>query len=115
MEAVHQNLAAGESPDSWQRLTLMEQLGNIGSEVSRALRAKEQGQEDRLHGACDRMWELFDFTIADTRFRGRLKEILRLREVLCDYFYGSNVFQLTPALLQKDFLYYGIAARRKRM
>jgi hypothetical protein len=35
-------------------MTLMERLGNTGSEVGRASRAKAQGNEQRLAGALDR-------------------------------------------------------------
>lgn len=45
------------------------------------------------------MLELLDLTIEDPRWRGtgRLKELLRLREVLCDLFYGDNVYNTTFA------------------
>jgi len=41
VQPLHAGLAAGR----WFELTLMEQLGNIGSEVGRATRAKAQGNE----------------------------------------------------------------------
>lgn len=42
-------------------------------------------------------------TLADARWRnaGRLKELTRLREVLCDFFYGDNAFQTTSEDLRK--------------
>jgi len=55
------------SGSSLDELTLVEQLGNIGSEVGRASRAKAQGNEQRLAGALDRALELFDLTLADAR------------------------------------------------
>lgn len=89
----------------------MQQLGNIGSDVERAFRAHEQGDADRFRNAFDRTLELIDLTVQDPRRKKRLKELLRTREVLCDYFFGSNVYSIIPALLQKDFLNYGVAAR----
>ena len=94
-------------------MTLMEQLGNIGSEVERAIRAKERADQTAVDNAASRALELIDFTIADPRLRFRLKEIVRMREVLCDYLYGPNEYSVTPGQLQNEFLYYGIASRSK--
>lgn len=110
MSEVHKNLGAGR----WFSLTPMQQLGNIGSEVERTLRAQEKGDTERFQSAFERTLELTDLTIADPKWRKRLKEILRIREVFCDYCVGSNVYSITPALLRKDFLGYGIAARAGR-
>lgn len=54
----------------WTGLTLMQQLANIGSEVERAIRAHEAGNESRFHRAFARALELFDLTAADDRWRG---------------------------------------------
>ncbi len=107
MHEAHKNLSAGR----WYVFTPMQQLGNIGSEVERTLRAQEKGDHDRFQYAFERTLELIDMTIADPKWRKRLKEILRIREVFCDYFFGSNRYSITPALLRKDFLNYGVAAR----
>jgi hypothetical protein len=44
MAPQHQTLSAGR----WQSLTLVEQLGNVGSEVGRAIRAKAQDKDRRM-------------------------------------------------------------------
>lgn len=62
----HPALAAGR----WQTLPLMEQLGNVGSEVERAFRAHAQGRGDRFEHALARALELFDLTANDPRWRG---------------------------------------------
>jgi len=107
---IHQDLAAGR----WNELTLMEQLANIGSEVGRAARARSAGNEKRLERALDRALELFDLTIADERWRGRLREITRAREVVCDYLVGDNVYGSSPESLDAWFLPFAMAARRGR-
>lgn len=107
-EPTHADLAAGR----WRRLSLVEQLGNIGSEISRALRAKEAGNPRRMQAALERGLELFDLTIADPKHRGRLKEICRAREVVCDFFYGDNVYRSDGDFLDRYFLTYAIAARK---
>ena len=108
---THASLAAGR----WQTLSLAEQLGNIGSEVGRAISAKAQDDAQRFAGAFDRALELFDLTLADPRWRGhRLREIARAREVTCDFLVGDNDYQSTAASLDGYFLQFALAARRNR-
>ncbi len=105
---IHSELAAGR----WFKLTLMEQLGNIGSEVSRAI--KWRGRDEKLFmGAIERALELFDLTLADPRWRGRLKEICRAREVLCDVVFGDNAYATTLEDLDRYFTQFAIAARNQ--
>jgi hypothetical protein len=105
----HRDLAAGR----WWELSLAEQLGNIGSEISRATRWS--GRNDALaRGALERALELFDLTLDDPRHRqsaARLRELARAREVVVDFFDGSNEYQSTAAGLQKYFDAYALAAR----
>ncbi len=103
---LHKDLAGGR----WQELDLAEQLGNIGSEVSRA-RRYQGGDEKRFQGAVERALELFDLTLSDKRWRGRLKEIGRAREVFCDAVLGGKEYGTCLEDLQKYFDYFGIAAR----
>jgi hypothetical protein len=107
---LHSDLAAGR----WHSMSLMDQLGNAGSEVSRALRARESGNVARERSALRRFLELIDLTIADPRLRGRRRELCRAREVVCDYFVGDNVYRSTPESLDRYFLAFAKAARRKR-
>jgi len=109
--ALHANLAAGR----WHTLTLAEQLGNIGSDVGRAIRAKAQRDDVRLQGALDRALELFDLTMADERWRGpRRREITRAREVVCDFLVGDNDYASTGESLDAYFFAFAMAARRGR-
>src|SRR3989344_4777356 len=104
---IHSSLASGR----WNELSLCEQLGNVGSEVSRALRARESKNEERLQGALDRMLELLDLTIADPKHRYRLRELCRTREVLCDFFFGENEYGSTGESLDNYFFAFALAAR----
>jgi hypothetical protein len=108
---IHPGLTA----ERWQRLTLDEQLGNVGTEVARAMRAKAQGNEPRSSFALARALELFDLTLGDDRWRGgRRREIARAREVVCDFFVGDNEYNSTAASLDAYFLSFAVAARRGR-
>lgn len=105
----------GLTSDRWQALDLAEQLGNIGSEVGRAISARAAGNEARFTGALDRALDLFDRTLADERWAGpRRREIARAREVTCDFLAFDNEYGSTAESLDAWFLYYALAARNGR-
>lgn len=106
MNAQHQGLANGK----WLTLTLCEQLGNIGSEVGRAAKWKEKNTVV-YESAVFRAIELIDLTIADERWKNRLKEIVRARGVLCDLYSGENEFNSSFESLEKYFGHFAFAAR----
>lgn len=105
---IHAELAAGR----WQSFPLALQLAHVGSEVSRASKAKHTGNDVRLQSALSRMLELLDLTIADPKNRYRLRELCRGREVLCDYLVGDNVYHSTGVSLDRYFLQFTTAAKR---
>ena len=105
---AHESLAAGR----WRTLSLMEQLGNVGSEVDRAIRAHVQGRQDRFDGALSRALELFDLTASDPRWKlHQRREILRAREQFCRVFFDETAEPDLGAYLSKYFLQFAVAAR----
>lgn len=110
MNYQHQSLASGK----WFTMTLAEQMANIGSEVERTISWHKKGDTKYWQSAFDRALELIDLTVADSRYKHRLKEILRTREVLCDLFYGKNYYHTTYLELQKYFLEFGLLARQNK-
>jgi hypothetical protein len=108
----HQELAAGR----WHTFTLAQQLGNIGSEVSRSLKWRSRNPGLSL-SALERALELFALTLDDPRHRAslpRLRELCRAREVLIDFLVGSNEYGSTEALLQHYFDAFAVAASTGR-
>ena len=106
MRDGHKELAAGR----WFELTLAEQLGNIGSEVSRA--ANWQNRDEKLFwGAVERALELFDLTLTDTRWNGRHREVAGAREVFVDAVYGGESYDSVLQSLVGYFDEFAIAAR----
>lgn len=98
---IHQDLAAGR----WHKLSLAEQLANIGSEVSRA--SKWQGRDENIFwGAVERTLELFDLTLTDSRWKERLREIARVREVFCDAVTGGKDYKSKLQDLDRYFLHF---------
>ena len=108
--SIHKTLSSG----GWQELTLPEQLANIGSEVERAIQWSKRGDMERKEKAVERALELIDLTIGDNRWNDRLKEVCRIREILCDTFNGDNTYNTSFEFLQNYFLYFGILARKNR-
>lgn len=100
----------------WFELPLAEQLANVGSEVSRALRWRTRN-EKLCAGARDRALELIDLTLDDPRHRAsiaRLREICRVREVLLDFLVGTNEYGSTEASLQRYFDVFAVATSNAR-
>ena len=103
MKPQHPGLAAG----GWGRFSLAQQLGNVGSEVSRALRWKQR--DPRLSDqAMVRALELLDLTLADPRWRRRLKELARAREFLCDAWLGGKEYGARLEDLDRYFFQFAL-------
>lgn len=109
MVIQHKNLAAG----GWQKLSFCEQMGNIGSEINRALNWRSKNKK-LYKNAIDRAFELLDLTIADLRWRSRLKEIVRTRELLADAMFGGKEYKTTFEDLNRYFFHFALAARVNR-
>lgn len=107
----HRGLAEGR----WWALTLAEQLGHVGSEVSRALRWHNRNPA-LSQGALERALELLDLTLADPRHRAhpaRLREIARAREVVADHFSSAPAYGGDSASLLRYFDAFALATRRR--
>ena len=96
----HKELAEGR----WFQFSLAQQLGNTGSEINRAINHFEKNNIEAGLNAFYRGLELLDLTISDPRLRRRLKEIVRLREILCDRFLGDNIYNTSFDFLKNIFI-----------
>ena len=107
MNLQHNKPASG----NWNKLTLVEQMANIGSEVGRTISWKNKRNLEYSKMAFIRALELLDLTIACDRNRKRLKELTRVREALVDYFESDNQFSSSDKLWQKYFFAFNYSAR----
>ncbi len=82
-------------------MSLIQQLANIGAEYNRFISAKNSETKQQAQA---RLLELLDMTIADPRFRLRLKELTRLREIVCD--------ESRSEMLKAYFLPFAYVARK---
>ncbi|MEW6606291.1 MAG: hypothetical protein AB1414_02390 [bacterium] len=105
MKYQHKQLAQGR----WFELTFFEQMGNIGTDVGRAITWRDKNIE-YSQKAIDRALELLELTIADVKNRKRLKELMRLYEALVDYFYFDNQFSSSDKLWKNYFFAFSYAA-----
>ena len=98
----HTELANGR----WFTMTLAQQLGNVGSEYSRAVNSQIRNDQAHFEGASKRYLELLDLTINDPRWSlARKRELLRLREI------SSQDF---PEDLQIFFDQFALLARKDK-
>lgn len=107
MNIQHKELAAGR----WEKLTFAEQMANIGSEIDRTIIWRDKHNLSYSQLAFERALELIDLTIAAAKTFPRLKELLRVREILADYFIFDNEYKSTDKAWQDYFLAFNYAAR----
>ncbi len=95
--------------DRWNLLTILEQLGNIGSEVGRTLKLKHRGED--FEQPLIRALDLFDATIEllISQKSPRIKEVLRSR----DQFLQAVFVKDDPAI-ETYFMQFATAARIRR-
>lgn len=98
----------------WKALPFLVQMANVGSEVERALRWKARNNTAYCEKALDRALDLLDSTLETASGFHRLRELARTRELLADYFLGSNQYSSTEASWKKYFLSFACAANRDR-
>lgn len=110
MTALHKNLASGR----WFELSLYEQMGNIGTEVGRVIRARKQNDKIASDNAVERALELFDLTITDPRRKNQLKEIIRAREVFVDAISDKKEYNVDLESTDKYLMQFAMASRLNR-
>lgn len=94
--------------DKWPKMSLAEQMGNIGSEVYRLINSKERADSKSAQSSFIRVLELIDLTIEDKRWKSRLFEILRLREIICDFYLDKNIYNISVKNLKKYFIPFAL-------
>lgn len=100
--------------ERWHTLSVSEQMANVGSEVGRALRARDEGKLQRLEGAIARALELFDLSATDQRWGlCRRREVLRAREEFCRIFHDPDVATNSAEGLNRYFMAFAVATRRR--
>lgn len=107
---------SGLDPNHWYSFSLASQLANVGAEVGRAINWKNKKQKDYSEKAFHRALELLYLTVDDPKNHQypTLKELLRVQEILVDYFAGENIYQSSDDFLNKYFLAFNYLARNTK-
>ncbi len=94
----------------WSRMSIFEQMGNIGSEVGRTFSAKRRGDNDASVGAYCRGLDLLDATAEQLAAQRspRLREVLRAREQFV------QSYETDDSSIEQYFMQFAIAARSAR-
>ena len=101
--------------ERWSKMTLNEQMANIGSEVGRTRTWTEKGNSRMAESAFLRALDLIDATLSTGRYgldsRGALlKEICRARDLFTESYMASDC--QTLSYLDKYFGQFALAVRR---
>ncbi len=89
-------------------------LRDVSAPPNSLIRNRNKNNRDYSNKAFERALELLDLTVEDAKNKFRLKEILRLREALVDYFVFDNEFSSSDELWRKYFLPFNFVVRRNR-
>jgi hypothetical protein len=103
------------SLERWARFDIYNMLGNISSEVGRAISARRRGEDKQEQGAIGRALELFALTtecLRGTEDAYRLREILRARDQFLALFYDGT-FETDADKIDEYFTFYALAARAR--
>lgn len=96
---------------AWGQLDVFNQMGNIGSEVGRALKAKNSGNDNRMNSAFYRGMDLINATIESWVKQGKgIRELLIAREQFAESILTEN----EDSTLEKYFMDFALVARRDR-
>jgi hypothetical protein len=81
--------------ERWQQLSLAQQLGHIGSEITRARIWQEKADRQRSLDALERALHLLDLSLDDSRARHSNREVTRLREIVSSHYTSKEQYDVT--------------------
>lgn len=88
---------------SWYAMTIGEQISNVGSEVNRAIRWKNKGDEQKKINFCNKAISFLQIIMNDPKNLHRKGELSFCIEELQDYFFGNNEYGTTDEMLRKYY------------
>ena len=100
----------------WAKMSIFDQMGNISSEVGRAIKAKKQNNIESMENAVIRALDLFDATI-DELIKARSiksKEVLRSKDQFLTIINEQSPTSQELNSLDSYFTQFAIASRLNR-
>jgi hypothetical protein len=100
----------------WSKMSIFDQMGNISSEVGRAINAKKQNNKENMDNSVIRALDLFDATIDEliNTKSIRSKEVLRSKDQFLSVMNEVDPSPDDLNSLDRYFTHYAIAARLSR-
>lgn len=95
--------------ERWQTFSFAQQLGHIGSEITRARVWEEKANKTSSQLALERALNLLGLTIADARWSTRLNELTRLREVVSDNYFSQKEYEVGLVELEQYCTSFSLA------
>lgn len=106
----HESLANGR----WAEMSFAEQMGNVGSEISRAIHWQSKNKPERMEQCVYRALELISLTISTCgQNQTKLKELCRAKEEICDYFLSDNAFCSAPEQILRYYYSFALTAQKQ--
>lgn len=87
----------------WFAMSVGMQISNIGSEVNRAIKWKNQNDTRKMMTSYEKALDLLDLTKQDPKNLHHLAELDFCIEELKDYFVGDNIYNTTEQMLHKYY------------
>ncbi len=99
----------------WASMDILNQMGNIYSEVGRTIAADKSGDKEKFNNALIRTIDLFDATIEvlNEQKSPRLREVLLAKYQFLSLFYSRRRSE-DPVSLERYFMQFAVAARNSR-
>lgn len=88
---------------SWFSMPVSMQISNVGSEVARAIRYKNKGEQQKAENFCNKAIEFLKIIEADPKNKHRKGEFDFCIEELNDYFLGNNGYHTTDEKLKRYY------------
>lgn len=102
-----------QSEGIWQQKPFLEQMANIGSEVSRAINWKSKNSE-YSEMAFIRSLELFDLTKQSKLTDSQYRELTRMREIWVDFYKYNNDYNSDAESINRYFAYLTICYKNSK-
>jgi len=87
----------------WNKFSLPQKMGNIGSEVARARLCEEKKDETGRDASLNRVLEMLNATLDSNLPTSGKKELTTAKEIINNWFVGNKDIEYSPRLLEEYF------------
>lgn len=98
----------------WFTFSLCEQMGHIGSEITRARIWEDKGDMVSRDKSLERALELIDVTKDDTKLFKRRKELCYLREIIADKYIHDLTYHVSLKELDQYCEDFALVTRKDK-